>query len=1448
MMRRILPAIGMFAVILMGALASLGYTTNAQAATCGNASPPWGVTGSSSSDAGLVLTVNINGVPTSGVSVTLTSDAYSIWRAQGGSNTSNSNTSTFSSGSNYFAAATTCSSVGRIIYGYGTSTDQGNRYALDCHKVTASGSYTNTPETFHVDPGGNPSGHPYGSWSFPASFAVTNGSTKFVAINWTDSPAPVAKLQGYKVNSTGTAFSASSSPGNSIVTVSGVGTDSGNPFYFNGAAGNGPNIPGGSTHNISVPNVTGYTIKYKICDSATASCDVTDFSTGVVTSNTHSQTFTSGHTYNMRWIYFAGTANLSAHIRDQGGAVNPALSSMTTTISGKAAVTGADNTYNNAASGNHTFSYGNMPAGWTFLSATVTGSATSCAASGCTINAPIGSTIGVTFKFKPGNAPTGSFAANCTTLSGTAHDTDTPNQGVTVQIKEGGSLVATTTSSGSSPYAFSVPTPASINDGNAHTLDAYALDTSTNAPVLLPGSGTTVNCATTHHKIFAANYYNLLKAYIRDNEAFDFNILTYIFPDAGTKSSQHLWTSGIWDNVTGGNSDNAGNARLDAITSINNLAENGCYDGNFQGASCKQRVPLAYVPQNDGSGKPGSTTPNGNIWLSLRNNTVGGADPYRGGIASTDTTNVAGYSGVHLNADEVSNIHVATSGLSTTANYAPNQFGQAYQGQVTPTSLQADVRSTLNLPGGSQNTGYQGWDNVRDPNKPNSGYSATLTNPNIDFANPGGSPANFTVDFSNLTSQINSFVGRQYATGTAVSFLQDGHSTSAGRTYANQSEPLTLSGQVSTVADAQLKWDEYVDWTQVDDKGHWRQTSSGGVATGYELGAYTNPHYETTYYLYGGNSGTPPQNGTYYYYSCTNTATPPVTTYGQGSSVPAGCSSYYSYPTYDTRTSCTTTTGNTYAGNTTAYRNYSTPNNESQFGWVNTQATQGSIPKGQNGQTASSYFSYQAGTATPAWAITGNNAFWQDTNITSMQNAGSTTKPSHASRWIMNTSDPLYTNRMIYDGNASISFYDGYYAGGRATQCWWSAPGSGGNGPSEGSSNIYINGYYANSRYLYENSATPTTPYYGLYGNGATFDGRTDGTVDTGWVWVSNKERVRYENTWNDRNRDLGARAISDFGGSDGNDNLLYGLDKDGSGIYSTTALPSRGSSIIYNPTIQAADGDIYAGRNIDSYFAGSGLSSAFLFAGGSIQNFSSTNNLGGLTFPGYYPNPTKPDGTPSGNRTSIPGTTLDPIHSVFRDFDATFTPAALATNGSIPNILNGQFNLSQNPKRVYKVGGTGNLTLSPGTNFCNGAGSIYVPGDLTISGNITYCGFSGARTGLPSVGFIVGGRIVVQPNVTVMVGTYFAQSSFNSGTVVTTGNRVSSDQPLAVLGLVVANSFNLQRQLGSSSFNQAGGSTPSQNTPEQFKYDGRIVVSPPPAFSDLYNASASWNESVPYN
>jgi hypothetical protein len=150
MMRRILPAIGMFAVILMGALASLGYTTNAQAATCGNASPPWGVTGSSSSDAGLVLTVNINGVPTSGVSVTLTSDAYSIWRAQGGSNTSNSNTSTFSSGSNYFAAATTCSSVGRIIYGYGTSTDQGNRYALDCHKVTASGSYTNTPETHLV--------------------------------------------------------------------------------------------------------------------------------------------------------------------------------------------------------------------------------------------------------------------------------------------------------------------------------------------------------------------------------------------------------------------------------------------------------------------------------------------------------------------------------------------------------------------------------------------------------------------------------------------------------------------------------------------------------------------------------------------------------------------------------------------------------------------------------------------------------------------------------------------------------------------------------------------------------------------------------------------------------------------------------------------------------------------------------------------------------------------------------------------------------------------------------------------------------------------------------------------------------------------------------------------------------------------------------------------------
>lgn len=1071
---------------------------------------------------------------------------------------------------------------------------------------------------------------------------------------------------------------------------------------------------------------------------------------------------------------------------------------------------------NNVSGGNHTltaYNYGGQTA-YKILTSTNGAGWVTYNASSATFNVPAGKVVDVRVYYKVVITALGYKGSldstSCSSITGWAENMDVPASTISVILTTGSSTLITipagTFRSDVGNHSFSFATPASLHDGLAHVIDAVLIKTAGGTQVLSNSPRTLGPCYTpVTHKIFNINFLNILATAVRDNETFPFNILSYMFPDTGVKGGAfHLWLSGVYKNDSSTtNSDSSNNASLNAITMINNLAEINCTVATAP--LCKNRVPLAYVPQDDGSGKPGSTTPNGNIWISLRQNNVSGADSRKGGIASTDTTNVGGFSGVHLNLDEISKIRDSADGITTNANNSGAAYGQSVQGLLNPsTQLQADARS-LNLPSGSQGPSGSGiWDNVRNPAKPNSNYAANQTASSLDFSSPNSGIFN-----SPGAAAVSLAVGQQYLTGTATSLLQDGQ----GSGYHNPNEPLTLTAGVTAVSDVKLKWDEYTDWSQVDDKGHYYPTSSV-VSTGFELGIHTSAHYETLHYLSGGSVGSPVYMYTVSYYSCYNSTTK-VTTYGSTTgSAPAGCSTYYSYPVYDYSTACQST-GPTYAYNTYGYANWSTLNNESKFGWYNSATTNtGSIPTGGNGGNALSAFGPNA-TTNPNWSNTGNTAYWQDPNITAMNTSGAllTGAPSQSPQWIYNTSDPLYTNRMIFDGSSSTSYENGYFAGGSASFCYYNASGSGGSRATDVAYGQYIDGYYASPRYLYENSSAPTTAYYGLYGAGATFDGRTDGSVMTGWGWVGNKQRVRYENTWFGRSRDLGPRSI---GGSDAADDLLYGPDFNGS-----ASQPARGASMIYNPTISGASGDIFSGGSISGYFRGNNLAGAYLFANGSISNFS-----GSGSYSGYYNNPSTRSGTTYG-----PGAP-DALHQIFPNFNSTIGSATTplpATGGTI--------NLN---RTIYKV--TGDLTLTS-TQFCSGAGTIYVTGNLIITGNLSYCNGT-SKADVPSVGFVVGGNITVSPGVASIVGSYVANGGFTTQSNLTPANRsaTTGDVQFLINGSMIASSYNLQRQLSGISL-AAGLKT------EIFNYDGRVVVSPPPGFNSMNGSIQSvLNEAVPSN
>ena len=890
----------------------------------------------------------------------------------------------------------------------------------------------------------------------------------------------------------------------------------------------------------------------------------------------------------------------------------------------------------------------------------------------------------------------------------------------------------------------------------------------------------------------------------------------YFWADAGVKSAgtaSNLWLAGIWDDK-GGAPDVSKNAEINSISTINTAAELGCPSGAV--GTCLERVPLAYVPQNDGKGVvstavlDGSTTPNGNNWLSIKNRAFGIYNAVFGGMASTDNSNIGGYTGNHLKQVEISNIRVALANIETTLNNSDgSQFGTEFQGKVVPSNLQPSD-SSLNLPTGSQGPAAAGiWDNVRNPNNPNADYTLPTLLSVVEFPNTG---FNFTANPTTITSATGLAQDLTSLNGQATSLLQDGQ----GNGYKNQNEPLTLTGSV-TSADTSLKWDEFANWSQVDDKGHY-YTNRGHQATGDYWSGATNATYQRDSFNPGSQVCTASHIDT--------TQTPNVVV----------C---------DSQTVCSNVGYRNDSVGTQTFVYYSPDNTRTQFGWLNTAGV-GSVGSA-SGTPGSTHFAPNT-SQVPVWASLGVTDYWQ-TNAGGMAafglgayGSGSTAGSSKAAglnsdyasnHWIYDKSDPAYTNRFVYDVSHSDTHYISYSQV-NATGCMYPNGSLVRNGAS-------VITYYPGARgLLYENTSPPGNTSITNGEWNFQHDDAKDGTVDTSWAYVSNKQRVQYGKTYKGHSRKLGTRTLADPASAVDCTNALANQDKyflGESGV--KCLLPGRDSATIYNPTIGVTGAaDVVGTAGIDGYFSGNNAPSAFLFSNGVIT--SAFNSA--AKFSGYYLNSAK-----RANAFYDPTSAAAAIKAVFGNF---FTTAA---SKAIGNNISGAFDLGQDTSRLYKPA-VGDVTIGA-TTFTSGKGTIYVQGNLHITGNVQYANSASAtdKTKLPSVGFVVTGNIIVDPNVTSIVGTYFAGGSFNTRSILndysglsdTAGspnnNRANSDTAFRLNGVMIALDFSLQRQ-------PSGAALQAGVIPETFTYDGRVIVNPPQGFTDLQKYPAAWNESVPYN
>jgi len=276
-------------------------------------------------------------------------------------------------------------------------------------------------------------------------------------------------------------------------------------------------------------------------------------------------------------------------------------------------------------------------------------------------------------------------------------------------------------------------------------------------------------------------------------------------------------------------------------------------------------------------------------------------------------------------------------------------------------------------------------------------------------------------------------------------------------------------------------------------------------------------------------------------------------------------------------------------------------------------------------------------------------------------------------------------------------------------------------------------------------------------------------------------------------------------------------------------SIGSGGGAAVLQEWFETLYGDIYAGGDIQSPFSppSSRYTATYLIqAGGAIQPVFITSQ-GGDAAPyisDSFDSFTLPD---AGNDYQGTLGLLDKAGMVGNRYGTVQAWNAGATS----IILDG---------KVYRY--VGDLTVSNPLTFNNGAGSqkgsgtIIVEGNLIINANTAYQSAAlGTRVeNLASVAWIVSGNITFGANVTQAVGVHFSEgaSGIHTGT---TGSALS-DVQFVMRGIAIAKAIALDRLYVD----------PDANPSEQFIFDGRAIVNPPPGLADIAKGLPTLREIRP--
>lgn len=258
-------------------------------------------------------------------------------------------------------------------------------------------------------------------------------------------------------------------------------------------------------------------------------------------------------------------------------------------------------------------------------------------------------------------------------------------------------------------------------------------------------------------------------------------------------------------------------------------------------------------------------------------------------------------------------------------------------------------------------------------------------------------------------------------------------------------------------------------------------------------------------------------------------------------------------------------------------------------------------------------------------------------------------------------------------------------------------------------------------------------------------------------------------------------------------------------------------------PYFTTQRGDVYTQRDIDvgvpEDLPIEQYGATFLIqAGGSIVQFPSESGHT-FEFPGYdvIPFPTAVDQFANVLGRIDEQGILSGRYGEVRDI------SLLPTNGS----LDGAVYRCAAPC-TYTVPASG-LEFDNASSGQSGNGLIFIDGDLTINGPVTY-GSSGVPLTsireLASVGWIVKGDVTVDADVEELVGA-FAVLGEDGNAASGTFSSSSSTRQLRVRGLILARAFDLQRTFIGGTF---GVPEPS----ELITYDGRVFANAPPGMADL--------------